>query len=313
MVSGGSYPAAFLNPSSCLTPDGSSARQQPASPGGQSPIIRETRIVAITMGTAATAHPGRTGSAAFRLEARGLRKRFGERTAVDGVDLSVGAGEIVGLLGPNGAGKTVTFYMISGLLRPDSGVITLGGDDVTDLPMDKRSRRGLGYLPQERSIFRHLTTMENVALVYECHGDKGRDAEFHARKLLAKFGLSDLADVRASRLSGGQQRRLEVARATASEPRIILFDEPFAGIDPLTIEMLHAMMLDLKRAGTGVLLTDHNVMEAFALCDRAYVLLDGRVIAEGTSAELTSSPVVRRHFLGESFDAPVTFLDDVRR
>jgi uncharacterized repeat protein (TIGR01451 family) len=163
------------------------------------------------------------------------------------------------------AGKTVTFYMISGLLRPDSGVITLGGDDVTDLPMDKRSRRGLGYLPQERSIFRHLTTMENVALVYECHGDKGRDAEFHARKLLAKFGLSDLADVRASRLSGGQQRRLEVARATASEPRIILFDEPFAGIDPLTIEMLHAMMLDLKRAGTGVLLTDHNVMEAFAL------------------------------------------------
>ena len=248
---------------------------------------------------------GRTAGAAFRLEARGLRKRFGTRRAVDGVDLSVGEGEIVGLLGPNGAGKTVTFYMISGMLHPDSGVITLGGKDVTNLPMVKRAQRGLGYLPQERSIFRHLTAEENVALVYECHGKKGDDAEFHARKLLTKFGLSQVADMRASRLSGGQQRRLEVARAIASSPRIVMFDEPFAGIDPLTIEMLHAMMLDLKRAGIGVLVTDHNVMEAFALCDRAYVLFDGRVIAEGTAKELASSAAVRRHFLGESFEAPV--------
>ena len=240
----------------------------------------------------------------FRLEAHALRKRFGARRAVDGVDLSVGEGEIVGLLGPNGAGKTVTFYMISGMLRPDSGIITLGGEDVTSLPMDKRAKRGLGYLTQERSVFRHLTAEENVALVYEYHGDKGRDAEFHARKLLAKFGLSHVADVRASRLSGGEQRRLEVARAIASEPRIIMFDEPFAGIDPLTIEMLHTMILELKRAGIGVLLTDHNVIEAFALCDRAYVLFDGHVIAEGTSAELIKSPIVRHHFLGESFDAP---------
>jgi lipopolysaccharide export system ATP-binding protein len=245
------------------------------------------------------------------LEAHALRKRFGTRRAVDGVDLSVGPGEIVGLLGPNGAGKTVTFYMISGILRPDSGVITLGGKDITQLPMAKRAQRGLGYLPQERSIFRHLTAEENVALVYECHGEKSRDAEFHARKLLAKFGLSDLADVRASRLSGGQQRRLEVARATASEPRIILFDEPFAGIDPLTIEMLHAMMLDLRREGIGVLITDHNVMEAFALCDRAYVLFDGRVIADGTSRELTRSPIVRHYFLGESFEAPVAAAEPV--
>jgi lipopolysaccharide export system ATP-binding protein len=242
----------------------------------------------------------------FRLEARALRKRFGQRKAVDGVDLSVGEGEIVGLLGPNGAGKTVTFYMISGMLRPDSGVITLGGEDITDLSMDKRARRGLGYLTQERSVFRHLTAEENVALIYECHGEKGRDAEFHSRKLLAKFGLTEVADIPASRLSGGEQRRLEVARAIASEPRIILFDEPFAGIDPLTIEMLHAMILDLKRAGIGVLLTDHNVMEAFTLCDRAYVLFDGRVIAAGTSRELTSSPVVRRHFLGASFNSPLT-------
>ena len=255
----------------------------------------------LATGETVAADNSRTASTTFRLEAHALRKRFGERWVVNGVDLSVGPGEIVGLLGPNGAGKTVTLYMISGMLRPNSGVITLGGEDITELPMDKRARRGLGYLPQERSVFRHLTAEENVALVYECHGEKGRDAEFHARKLLAKFGLSELADVRASRLSGGQQRRLEVARATASEPRIILFDEPFAGIDPLTIEMLHTMMIDLRRAGIGVLLTDHNVMETFALCDRAYVLFDGRVIAEGTSRELTRSAAVRRHFLGESF------------
>lgn len=257
-----------------------------------------------TSGALAADTNGNAGST-FRLEAHALRKRFGDRWVVNGVDLSVGPGEIVGLLGPNGAGKTVTFYMISGILRPNSGVITLGGEDVTDLPMDKRAQRGLGYLPQERTIFRHLTAEENVALVYECHGEKGRDAEFHARKLLAKFGLADLADVRANRLSGGQQRRLEVARAIASGPRIVLFDEPFAGIDPLTIEMLHEMMLGLRRAGIGVLLTDHNVMEAFALCDRAYVLFDGRVIAEGTSGELTTSAAVRHHFLGESFKPPV--------
>jgi lipopolysaccharide export system ATP-binding protein len=210
----------------------------------------------------------------------------------------------VGLLGPNGAGKTVTFYMISGVLRPDDGVITLGDVDVTDMPMLKRARHGLGYLPQERSVFRHLTAEENVALIYECHGENRRDAMYHARKLLTKFRLADRADVTAGRLSGGEQRRLEVARATASAPRIMLFDEPFAGIDPLTIEMLHALILDLKRAGIGVLLTDHNVMEAFTLCDRAYVLFDGAVIAEGTSADLTMNPLVRRHFLGESFQSP---------
>jgi lipopolysaccharide export system ATP-binding protein len=259
----------------------------------------------LTKSRTAAAGTGRTARTAFRLETHALRKRFGTRWAVDGVDLSVGEGEIVGLLGPNGAGKTVTFYMISGMLRPDGGMISLGGRDVTNLPMVKRAQRGLGYLSQERSIFRHLTAAENIALVYECHGDKSQQADFHARKLLAKFGLSQVADMRASRLSGGEQRRLEVARATASEPRIVMFDEPFAGIDPLTIEMLHAMILDLKEAGIGVLLTDHNVMEAFALCDRAYVLFDGHVIAEGTSAELIRNPVVRHHFLGEAFDAPL--------
>jgi lipopolysaccharide export system ATP-binding protein len=241
-----------------------------------------------------------------RLEAQGLRRRFGDRWVVDGVDLAVDPGEIVGLLGPNGAGKTVTFYMISGILRPTSGVINLGGVDITDWPMDKRARLGLGYLPQERSVFRHLTAEENLAVVYECRGERRRDASAQARKLLVRFGLSHLADVQASRLSGGEQRRLEVARAVASRPRIVLFDEPFAGIDPLTIEMLHELILDLRNEGIGVLLTDHNVMEAFTLCDRAYVLFDGRVIAEGSSWELTANPLVRRHFLGESFAPPGT-------
>jgi lipopolysaccharide export system ATP-binding protein len=243
-------------------------------------------------------------SSTFRLETHALRKRLAERWVVDGVNLTVNTGEIVGLLGPNGAGKTVTFYMISGILRPTRGVITLGGEEITDLPMARRAQRGLGYLSQERSIFRHLTAEENIAIVYECHGRKRREARFLARKLLTRFGLWEQADLPAHRLSGGQQRRLEIARATASEPRIILFDEPFAGIDPLTIEMLHEMILDLRHAGIGVLLTDHNVMEAFTLCDRAYVLFDGRVIAEGTSSELTSNAAVRRHFLGESFEAP---------
>jgi lipopolysaccharide export system ATP-binding protein len=230
---------------------------------------------------------------------------FRGRRVVTDVSLTVRSGEIVGLLGPNGAGKTVTFYMISGILKPDAGVIRIGGEDVTNMPMTKRARRGLGYLPQERSVFRHLTAEENVALVYECHGEHRRDAMFRARKLLTKFGLAGRGDVPASRLSGGEQRRLEVARATASSPRIVLFDEPFAGIDPLTIEMLHAMIVDFKRAGVGVLLTDHNVMETFTLCDRACVLFDGRVIAEGTSDELTRSRVVRRVFLGESFVSPL--------
>lgn len=241
-----------------------------------------------------------TAKPSFRLTARGLRKRFGTRWVVDGVDLSVNPGEIVGLLGPNGAGKTVTFYMISGILRPDAGIIRLGDVDVTDMSMTNRARHGLGYLSQERSIFRHMTAEENIAVVYECHGAKARDARFLARKLLTRFRLADVADVPATRLSGGQQRRLEVARATASSPRIVLFDEPFAGIDPLTIDMLHAMIVDLKRAGIGVLLTDHNVIEAFSLCDRAYVLLDGHVIAEGTAGELIANRLVRRHFLGDS-------------
>jgi lipopolysaccharide export system ATP-binding protein len=232
-----------------------------------------------------------------------LRLRLGGRWVVDGVSLVVAPGEIVGLLGPNGAGKTVTFYMISGLLRPSSGTVTLDSVDITHLPMHARARLGIGYLPQERSVFRGLSAEENIAAVLECHGTRPRAARIRARELLERFHLSHVAGLPARRLSGGEQRRLEVARAMATEPRFLLFDEPFAGIDPLTIETLHTLIVAVRNAGTGVLLTDHNVTEALSLCDRAYILFSGKVLAEGTRRELMVNAAVKEHFLGEAFDA----------
>lgn len=237
-----------------------------------------------------------------RLETRALGKRLGGRWVVDGVDLHVGRHEIVGLLGPNGAGKTVTFYMISGLLRPDRGAVLLDGADVTDLAMHERARLGLTYLPQERSVFRHLTAWQNIVAVLEVNGLSRREARQRADALLDEFGLLALRETRADHLSGGEQRRLEVARSVATQPRFMLSDEPFAGIDPLTIEMLHGLFERLRERGLGLLLTDHNVQETLSLCDRAYVLFDGCVLAHGTPAELRTNPDVRRHFLGETPD-----------
>ena len=236
-----------------------------------------------------------------RLEARALRRRFGNRLVVNDVNLHVGPHEIVGLLGPNGAGKTVTFCMIAGLITPTSGSVLIDGLDVTRLPMHLRARHGLTYLAQERSVFRHLTAEENIAGVLELQGWSRVDARHRATALLAKFGLARLAGMEAGRLSGGEQRRLEVARAVASSPRFLLSDEPFTGIDPLTIEMLHGLFAQLREEGMGILLTDHNVKEALALCDRAYVLFDGCVLAHGTPAELAEDPLVRRHYLGDDW------------
>jgi len=221
---------------------------------------------------------------------------------VDGVSLEVRPGEIVGLLGPNGAGKTVTLSMIAGLLNVTSGHVRIDGEDVTDLPLHLRARRGLGFLPQERSIFTKMSVEQNVAAVLEVRGY--RRGELHARTkaLLDEFGLGPLARSRAIQLSGGEQRRLEVARSLASDPRYLLFDEPFACIDPLTIESLHQVLVRLRERGVGVLLTDHNVRETLALCDRTYVLFDGMVLAEGPTSELVGNPEVRRRFLGEFFD-----------
>ena len=235
------------------------------------------------------------------LEARSLRKRFRGRWVVDDVSLIVRPREIVGLLGPNGAGKTVTFSMIGGLLTPDEGSVLLTGRDVTELPMHLRARRGIAYLPQERSVFRHMTARENIMAILEMNGAAKDEVEQRARELLHQFGLVYVADSRADRLSGGEQRRLEVARSVATCPRFLLSDEPFAGVDPLTIEMLRGLFVRLRDAGLGILLTDHNVRETLALCDRAYVLFDGRVLAQGTAAELVTNDEVRHHFLGETF------------
>ncbi|HEU4787886.1 MAG TPA: LPS export ABC transporter ATP-binding protein, partial [Gemmatimonadaceae bacterium] len=232
------------------------------------------------------------------LEAKSLRWHRAGRWIVDGVNLLVRTGEIVGLLGPNGAGKTVTLSMVVGMLKPTSGRVLIGNFDVTELPMHLRARKGLGYLPQERSVFTGLSAEDNVAAVLEDRGMKRREARRRADALLAQFGLSHVRDTRAVQLSGGEQRRLEVARSLAIEPHFLLFDEPFAGIDPLTIESLHKILVQLRASGVGILITDHNVRETLTLCDRAYVLFDGRVLAEGTPDELIANEAVRAHFLG---------------
>jgi lipopolysaccharide export system ATP-binding protein len=249
-----------------------------------------------------TAHARPRSAPHSALEARSLRWHRAGRWIVDGIDLVVEPGEIVGLLGPNGAGKTVTLSMIVGMFDPTSGRVFIDGVDVTELPLYKRARLGLGYLPQERSIFTKLSAKDNIAAILEGHGVTGHAADRRADELLAQFGLSHVARTRAEQLSGGEQRRLEVARSLAIEPRFLLFDEPFAGIDPLTIESLHDILVDLRRSQVGILITDHNVRETLALCDRAYVLFDGRVLAEGTPTELVVDPAVREHFLGDSFE-----------
>ena len=236
------------------------------------------------------------------LRADALRWHHGGRWIVDGVNLGVRRGEIVGLLGPNGAGKTVTLSMIAGLIKPTSGQVWIGDADVTHRPLYERARLGLGYLPQERSIFTKLSARDNILAILETRPIRRRAARARAEELLAQFGLQHVADSLAVELSGGEQRRLEIARSLASEPHFLLFDEPFAGIDPLTVESLHQALVALRARGVGVLLTDHNVRETLSLCDRTYVLFDGRVLAEGSAPTLAANEEVRRHFLGESFE-----------
>lgn len=237
------------------------------------------------------------------LTAEGLVKRFRKRRVVDGVSLAVDTGEIVGLLGPNGAGKTTTFYMIVGLIRPDAGRISCQGEDLTPLPIHERARRGVGYLPQETSVFRRLTVADNIRAVLELRpeGADARRRETRVSEILDELHIAHLARTPAVALSGGERRRTEIARALANEPRFMLLDEPFAGVDPLSVADIQNIVLHLRRRGIGVLITDHNVRETFGICDRAYILNEGRVIAAGTPAELVHDPEVRRVYLGESF------------
>lgn len=235
------------------------------------------------------------------LEAKRLEKSYKGRKVVRGVSLQVKPGEVVGLLGPNGAGKTTTFYMVVGLVRPDQGRVVLDGTDITRMPMYMRARSGIGYLPQEASVFRKLTVAENLMAVLETLDMT--DVERRERKdsLMSELGIAHLADSRAYTLSGGERRRVEIARALTLSPKFILLDEPFAGIDPLAVQDIQGIISLLKGKGIGVLITDHNVRETLAITDRAYIINEGRIIEAGTPAEITASPRVRESYLGEAF------------
>jgi len=230
-----------------------------------------------------------------------LVKRFGPRTVVDGVSFAVGPGEIVGLLGPNGAGKTTCFYMIVGLIRADAGRIVLAGKEITHLPIHRRARCGIAYLPQEASIFRQLTVRENLRAVLELHGVPAKERARRETALLEELGIAHLADQPSVALSGGERRRLEIARALALEPKLILLDEPFAGVDPIAVSEIQRIIRHLQSSGVAVLITDHNVRETLGICHHAAILAEGRVIAAGTPQQIVAHPDVRRVYLGEQF------------
>ena len=244
---------------------------------------------------------------AGRLEASGLEKRYGARTVVRDVHLAVQGGEVVGLLGPNGAGKTTSFYIIVGLVRADAGRITIAGERAERLPIHRRSRMGLSYLPQEASIFRKLTVEENIRAVLELQiGPDGRPytrarIEELLDGLLADLAIEKLRDNPAPSLSGGERRRVEIARALATQPRFILLDEPFAGVDPIAVIEIQRIISFLKGRGIGVLITDHNVRETLGICDRAYIISEGSVLAEGRPGEIVANADVRKVYLGEHF------------
>ncbi|MFM2402429.1 MAG: hypothetical protein RL223_309 [Pseudomonadota bacterium] len=254
-----------------------------------------------------TASATRTADGGSRLEVRGLQKRYGARQVVKEVHLRVAAGEVIGLLGPNGAGKTTTFYMVVGLVRADAGEIHIDGQPVQHQPIHRRASLGLSYLPQEASIFRKLSVEENIRAVLELQHDVQGKALDRAtidrqlEQLMDDLSLTRLRDAPAPSLSGGERRRVEIARALASQPRFILLDEPFAGVDPIAVIEIQRIIGFLKARGIGVLITDHNVREMLDICDRAYIISEGRVLAEGTPTEIVGNPDVRRVYLGEHF------------
>ena len=231
----------------------------------------------------------------------GLVKSYGKRCVVDEVSIKVRRGEVVGLLGPNGAGKTTTFYMITGMIRPDEGEVFLDGDDVTDLPMYKRARRGIQYLAQEASIFRKLTVEENILAILQTLKMSKAERRKKCEELLAVMGVDHLAKEKAFTLSGGERRRVEIARALTTSPKYFLLDEPFAGIDPIAVEDIQSIVSQLRKAGLGILITDHNVRETLEITDRAYIMFEGRILISGTAEKLINDPKARKIYLGESF------------
>ncbi|MBN2464065.1 LPS export ABC transporter ATP-binding protein [candidate division WOR-3 bacterium] len=237
----------------------------------------------------------------MNLEARDLSKRYGERVVVDGVSLALSRGEIVGLLGPNGAGKTTTFHMITGFIHPERGTITLDGHDMTHMPVYRRARLGLGYLSQEPSIFRKLSVEDNVKAILEMLGVSRSEQTARVDELLAKFNVTQLRKQRGGTLSGGERRRVELARALASRPSFLLLDEPFTGIDPIVRAEIQDIVRKLRDEGLGILITDHNVRETLEITDRAYIMYDARVLLSGTSEDLVKHEKARQVYLGERF------------
>jgi lipopolysaccharide export system ATP-binding protein len=237
----------------------------------------------------------------LKLQAVELSKSYRGRKVVDDVELEIGQGEVVGLLGPNGAGKTTTFYIIVGLARPDSGRVLLNGEEITDLPMYLRARSGISYLPQEPSVFRQLSSEENLLAVLETLPLTPEQQRDRLEELLVQMGLETVRQNKAYTLSGGERRRLEIARSLTLQPSFILLDEPFSGIDPLTVKDLQEIIRELSRSGIGVLITDHNVRETLNVTDRAYILRNGKIFRKGRPSELSEDPEVRRVYLGDHF------------
>ena len=250
-------------------------------------------------------YAGGAGRGAQRIVIDGLVKRYGARAVVNGVSANVEKGEVVGLLGPNGAGKTTTFYMVVGLVKPDAGRVSIVRDGVelelTGSPMYKRSRAGIGYLAQENSIFRKLSVGDNIRLIWEMNGVPRREQDRRLPDLLEEFGLSRFVDARGDSLSGGERRRVEIARAIATEPAFLLLDEPFTGIDPIAVADIQLMIRQLRDRGLGVLITDHQVRETLAIVDRAYIVNDGVIVVSGSADQVLESPLARQFYLGEGF------------
>lgn len=240
---------------------------------------------------------------AATLRARNLRKSYGSHQAVSDLSIEVGSGEIIGLLGPNGAGKTTSFYMIVGLVKADGGTVELDEKDLTGLPMHGRARAGIGYLPQEASVFRRLTVEQNLRAILELQkGMSRKEQREREDQLLDEFGLTPIRTQRGERLSGGERRRLEIARALASNPRFMLLDEPFAGVDPISVGDIKAQIRDLSARGIGVLITDHNVRDTLDICDRAYIVVQGAIIEAGDAKTILQNETVRNVYLGDQFE-----------
>ena len=241
------------------------------------------------------------GADNHRLWTKGLKKRYGNRQVVDGVDISIRAGTVTGLLGPNGAGKTTTFYMVVGLAQPDGGQVFLGDEEITDLPMYQRARRGISYLPQEASVFRKLSVADNLLAILETIEPDKSIRRQRMEQLLGEFNITHIAASKGYALSGGERRRVEIARALITKPLFILLDEPFAGIDPIAVADIQNLIVSLKNRNIGVLISDHNVRETLGVCDSAYILSGGEVLEHGTPDEIANSKKAREIYLGDDF------------